>query len=113
MLEATRGSQRAVVAALAAAGLPVVVVNPRQAHTHGPHPQSARRGRPHRCDAPSGEAPTTHPKDRSARCKVLNAVALKANYLRWEFHYGAFMQCPRTFYTDLDTLICKITQVVP
>lgn len=31
VLEATGGSQRAVVAALAVAGLPVVVVNPRQA----------------------------------------------------------------------------------
>src|SRR5688500_20341870 len=31
VLEATGGYQRAVVAALAAAGLPVVVVNPRQA----------------------------------------------------------------------------------
>jgi transposase len=31
VFEATRGYQRAVVAALAATGLPVVVVNPRQA----------------------------------------------------------------------------------
>src|SRR4029450_5593289 len=35
VLEATGGYQRAVVAALAAAGLPVVVVNPRQGRDFG------------------------------------------------------------------------------
>ena len=71
MLESTGGYQRAVVAALAAAGLPVVVANPRQVRdfARGPgHPGQDRRDRRHGAGA-------IRRKDRSARAKPADEAA--------------------------------------
>ena len=52
MLEATGGYELLCVAALAAAGLPVVVVNPRQVRDFARSDRPAREDRSHRCRHP-------------------------------------------------------------
>jgi transposase len=77
VLEATGGYQRAVVAALAAAGLPVAVVNPRQARALPRRPDSWPRRMPstpargpmspRRCGRPPGPW-RTHKPTNSVPC---------------------------------------------
>jgi transposase len=52
VLEATGGREIALVAMLAAAGLPVAVINPRQARDAGPRHRSVGQDRCARCGGP-------------------------------------------------------------
>jgi hypothetical protein len=75
ILEATGGFERTVVGALAAAGLPVVVVNPRQvrdfARATGGSPRPIGSTRPswRASPRPYGRLPGPFPIERSALCR--------------------------------------------